>query len=149
MSVELPFAPVDSLIREADPDIRVSSSAAEELAYKIQEKGSQLAAEASKNTRNDRRKTIMPEDFEFETELRDKDTLTLPIAPVDRIARLDIDDYRMSNDARIALTSFLEEWTKEAAEKSVKMARHSGRRTVQGKDVEAYFDICCPDEVEK
>ncbi|MFB6283803.1 MAG: histone [Halobacteria archaeon] len=142
MSVELPFAPVDSLIREADPDIRVSSSAAERLAARIQDRGSSLAVEASEKANMDRRKTIMAEDFGFEAEAESRDELILPIAPVDRIARLDIEDYRMSEDARVALTEHLEEWAVDVARRAVKLARHSGRKTVQGKDVDAYFEIC-------
>ena len=47
MSVELPFAPVDSVIRRNAGGLRVSAEAAEELARRIQEYGSRLAADAA------------------------------------------------------------------------------------------------------
>jgi len=39
VTVELPYSPVDKLIRDVAPKMRVSSGAAEELAERIQDKG--------------------------------------------------------------------------------------------------------------
>ena len=104
MSVELPFAPVDSVIRRNAGQLRVSAEAAEELARRIQERGAELATVAAEAATADGRKTLMAEDFD--APVVDKDLLELPVAPVDRIARLDIDDrYRVSMDARIALAA--------------------------------------------
>jgi histone H3/H4 len=140
MSVELPFAPVDTVIRRNAGDLRVSAEAAEELARRIQERGADLAAEAAERATADGRKTLMASDFGVES-IPDKDALELPIAPVDRIARLDINDYRVSMDARIALASVLEAYADEVAAAAADLARHADRRTVKSEDVEAYFEL--------
>jgi len=140
MSVELPFAPVDTIIRRNAGSLRVSAEAAEELARRIQERGAQLATEAAEVATEDGRKTLMASDFGIETDL-DKDDLELPIAPVDRIARLDIDDYRVSMDARIALASLLESYADTVAAAAADLARHADRRTVKSEDVEAYYEL--------
>lgn len=141
MSVELPFAPVDTLIREHAGDLRVSADAAEELARRIQLHGAVLARGAAKRATQDGRKTIMAADFEVDT-LPDKADLTLPIAPIDRIARLDIDDqYRVSMDARVALADLLEAYAAEIARGAATLARHADRRTVQAEDIETYFEL--------
>lgn len=140
MSVELPFAPVDTIIRRNAGDLRVSAEAAEELARRIQEHGAALAREAAERATADGRKTLMAEDFG--TEPADKDQLELPVAPVDRIARLDIDDrYRVSMDARVALASVLEAFADDVARAAATLARHAGRRTVKAEDVEVYFEL--------
>jgi histone H3/H4 len=140
MSVELPFAPVDSVIRRNAGGLRVSAGAAEELARRIQERGAALAAEAAEQATADGRKTLMVEDFDPPD--RDRDSLELPVAPVDRIARLDIDDrYRVSMDARVALAAVLEEYADDVAAAAATLARHAGRRTIKAEDVEAYFDL--------
>ena len=108
MSVELPFAPVDSIIRRNAGDLRVSADAAEELARRIQHHGAVLAEDAAEVATADGRKTLMASDFGVETNI-DKDELELPVAPVDRIARLHIgDSFRVSMDARVALADILE-----------------------------------------
>jgi len=141
MSVELPYAPVDSLIREAAPDMRVSSGAAEELASRIQDKGASLAVKAAERAKKDGRKTIRASDFDFETRDVSKECLILPVAPVDRIARLRVDNYRVRKEARLVLAVNLEDWAKDIADASAKLAKHAGRRTVQREDVQAYFEI--------
>jgi len=140
MSVELPFAPVDSLIRRNAGELRVSAKAAEALAKRIQQRGARLAADAAETATEDGRKTLMASDFGVE-EVPSKDTVALPIAPVDRIARLDIDDYRVSMDARIALASQLEVYADRVAAAAAMLTRHADRRTVKGEDVEAYFEL--------
>ena len=141
MSVELPFAPVDAIIRRNADGLRVSADAAEELAHRIQERGATLAAAAAEQATADGRKTLMAEDFGV-TEVADRDRLELPIAPVDRIARLDIDGrYRVSMDARIALADVLEDYADEVAGAAATLARHADRRTIQAEDVETYFAL--------
>jgi histone H3/H4 len=140
MSVELPFAPVDSLIRRNAGDLRVSAEAAEELARRIQERGAALAVDAAEVATADGRKTLMASDFGVD-DVPDKDDLELPIAPVDRIARLDIDDYRVSMDARVALASQLEVYADRVAAAAAELARHAERRTVKADDVEAYYEL--------
>ncbi|MUV61800.1 histone-like protein, partial [Halobacterium sp. CBA1126] len=63
MSVELPFAPVDTIIRRHAGDLRVSADAAEELARRIQRRGASLAADAADRAADDGRKTLMAADF--------------------------------------------------------------------------------------
>jgi histone H3/H4 len=141
MSVELPFAPVDTIIRRNAGELRVSADAAEELARRIQRHGAELAAGASERATDDGRKTLMAEDFEVE-QVVDKDDLTLPVAPVDRIARLDIaDDYRVSMNARIALADILEDYADNVATAAAILARHADRRTVKAEDIETYFEL--------
>ena len=141
MSVELPFAPVDQVIRRNAGDLRVSAGAAEALARRIQRRGATLAERAAARAGDDGRKTLMAEDFGVDT-VPEKDDLVLPIAPVDRIARIDIDDsYRVSMDARVALASVLEAFADEAAAGAATLTRHADRRTVQSEDVTTYFDL--------
>ena len=141
MSVELPFAPVDTVIRRNAADLRVSADAAEALARQIQAHGAELATGAAERATRDGRKTLMAEDFGVD-DLPDKDELTLPIAPVDRIARLEIDDdYRVSMNARIALASILEVYADEVADAAATLARHADRRTVKAEDVTTYFEL--------
>ena len=141
MSVELPFAPVDELIRRNADGLRVSADAAEELAYRIQREGAQLAAEAAERADSEGRKTLMVADFDVGS-VPDTNELVLPIAPVDRVARLDIHDrYRVSMDARIALATLLEAYADDVAAAAARLARHADRRTIKGEDIEMYFEL--------
>jgi len=141
MSVELPFAPVDTVIRRNAGNLRVSAEAAEELARRIQDRGATLAIDAAERATADGRKTLMASDFGVES-VPDKDRLELPVAPVDRIARLDIDDsYRVAMDARIALADILESYADNVAAAAADLARHADRRTVKAEDVQAYFEL--------
>lgn len=141
MSVELPFAPVDTLIRRNAGSLRVSAGAAEELARRIQVRGAALAEEAAARADAEDRKTIMAEDFGVES-VPDRGTLVLPIAPIDRIARLDLDDrYRVGMDARVALAGALQSFADEVAAGAALLARHADRRTVQAEDIETYFEL--------
>ena len=141
MSVELPFAPVDSIIRRNAGELRVSADAAEELARRIQEHGSTLAIDAAERATTDGRKTLMASDFDVE-QVVDRGTLELPVAPVDRIARLDIGPrYRVSMDARIALADILEDYADNVAAAAAILARHADRRTIQAEDIETYFAL--------
>lgn len=141
MSVELPFAPVDTIIRRNAGELRVSADASEELARRIQRRGSDLAADAAERAAEDGRKTLMAEDFGVE-QVVEREELELPIAPVDRIARLDIGDrYRVSMSARIALADILEDYADNVASAAAKLARHADRRTIQAEDIETYFAL--------
>ncbi|QZY00211.1 histone [Halobaculum rubrum] len=141
MTVELPFAPVDDVIRRNASDLRVSAGAAEELAGRVQRHGASLATDAAERAAADGRKTLMPADFGVE-QVVERSTLTLPVAPVDRIARLDIDDsYRVSMDARVALADILEDYADNVARAAALLARHADRRTVQADDIETYFAL--------
>ncbi|MFC4552892.1 MULTISPECIES: histone family protein [Halorussus] len=141
MSVELPFAPVDTIIRRNAGDLRVSADAAEELARRIQRHGAELAVAAAERATDDGRKTLMSQDFGVE-QVVDKDSLELPVAPIDRIARLDIDDdYRVAMDARIALADILEDYADNVARAAATLANHADRRTVKAEDIETYFKL--------
>jgi histone H3/H4 len=138
MSVELPFAPVDDIIRREAGSLRVGSDATEELARWIQNHGATLAVDAAERATREGRKTIMIADLGLE-EVSDPDGASLPIAPVDRIARLEIDDrYRVGEDARVALAVRLENEAAEVAAGAATLAKHAGRRTVQAEDVRTY-----------
>ncbi|ERH06558.1 MAG: histones H3 and H4 [Halonotius sp. J07HN4] len=141
MSVELPFAPVDAIIRRNAGSLRVSADAAEALAGRVQRRGATLAVEAAETATADGRKTLMAGDFGVE-QVVDRESLALPIAPIDRIARLEIDDsYRVSMDARIALADILEDYADNIAAAAVTLAHHADRRTVQADDIETYFSL--------
>jgi histone H3/H4 len=141
MSVELPFAPVDTIIRRNAGRLRVSADAAEELARRVQDHGAELAVDAAERATSDGRKTLMAEDFGVERVVA-RDDLELPVAPVDRIARLQIDDsYRVSMDARIALADILEDYADNVASAAATLARHADRRTIQAEDIETYFAL--------
>jgi len=141
MSVELPSAPVDAVIRRNAGGLRVSADATAALARHIQSRGAAIAADATEHTDAEGRKTITAADFGVDA-VPDADSLQLPIAPVDRIARLDIDErYRVGADARVALAAILEEFADEVAAGAARLARHAGRRTIQAEDVETYFAL--------
>jgi len=141
MSVELPFAPVDTIIRRNADELRVSAGASEELARRIQQHGATLAVDAAERATADGRKTLMASDFGVE-QIVDRQELELPVAPVDRIARIEIDDrYRVSMDARIALADILEDYADNVAAAAAKLARHADRRTIQAEDIQTYFEL--------
>ncbi|MFW6382858.1 MAG: histone [Haloferacaceae archaeon] len=141
MSVELPFAPVDAIIRRNAGSLRVSADAAAALARRIQRHGASLAADAAETATAEGRKTLMAGDFGVQ-QVVDREALELPVAPVDRIARLEIDDsYRVSMDARIALADILEDYADNVAAAAVTLAHHANRRTVQAEDIETYFSL--------
>lgn len=142
MSVELPSAPVDAIIRRNAGDLRVSADATDALARAIQDRGAALAAAAAERATADGRKTLMAADFDVPAAAPGAEELTLPVAPVDRIARLEIDDrYRVAADARVALGGVLEVWADDVADGAAVLARHADRRTVLAEDVETYLAL--------
>ena len=141
MSIELPFAPVDAIIRRNAGGLRVGSEATEELARLIQIEGANIAMEAAEVAKRNGRKTIHEEDFKIDG-LGIKKEIVLPIAPIDRIARSEIDDrYRIGSDARLILAEYLENYADEKVKKSAILARHAGRKTIQKEDVEVCIKI--------
>lgn len=141
MSVELPVAPVDGIIRRNADGLRVSAEATAALAERIEDHGAALAIDAAEHADEDGRKTLMAADFGVDP-LPEKDDVALPIAPVDRIARLRIDDrYRVSMDARVALAALLEDFADEVAGATAILARHADRRTITERDVETHFEL--------
>ena len=141
MSVELPFAPVDEIIRRNAGSLRVSSGATEALASHIQREGAERAVSAAERAKTDGRKTLMIGDFGGGS-TPPAEEMALPIAPVDRVARLDIDDrYRVSMDARVALAAQLEAHADDVAAVAALLAHHAGRRTVKTDDIEAYDEL--------
>lgn len=142
MSVELPYAPVDAIIRRNADGLRVSAEATEALARELQFHGATLGVAAAANADADGRKTLMEEDFPVEHSLT-REELTLPIAPVDRIARLEIEDrYLVSMDARVALATVLERYADEVAEAATLLAEHAERRTISEQDIRTYLSLC-------
>jgi histone H3/H4 len=152
MTVELPSAPVDSIIRRQAGSLRVSAEATDRLARAIQDHGAAVAASAATVADADGRKTVMVPDMDTaiadstldlaDPPDRDRDDLELPIAPVDRIARLDAPDrVRVSADARVALAAHLESYADTVAAGSATLARHADRRTIVGDDVATYLDL--------
>lgn len=141
MSVELPFAPVDAIIRRNAEDLRVSAAAAEELAQQIQRRGATLAVEAAHRAEAAGRTTLLADDFDV-NDLPDRENLTLPIAPIDRIARLRIDDeFRVGMDTRIALAARLEAFADDVAEGAALLASHADRKTVKAEDIRTYLHL--------
>jgi histone H3/H4 len=100
-----------------------------------------LAVDAAERATADGRKTLMAADFDVE-QVVDRGELELPVAPVDRIARLRIDDrYRVSMEARVALADVLEDYADNVASAAATLARHADRRTIQAEDIETYFAL--------
>jgi histone H3/H4 len=152
MSVELPYAPVDTVIRRRAGDLRVSAGATERLARRIQEHGATVAVAAAERATDDGRKTIMSPDVEAAVEAvsvdldhevePDAEALDLPIAPVDRIARIDLDDrMRVGADARVTLAAHLEGFAETAAAGAATLADHADRRTIIDDDIRTYFEL--------
>lgn len=77
MSGELPFAPVNAIIRRNAGKLRVSEAATEELARRIQAHGTGLAVVAAERATAAGRKTLMSEDFDAEPP--DPEALELPV----------------------------------------------------------------------
>jgi histone H3/H4 len=59
----------------------------------------------------------------------------IPIAPIERIIKK-TGAQRVSGDAVYALRNIMEEWAEDIAYKAVRIARHSGRKTINKGDIE-------------
>ncbi|MDO5851222.1 MAG: histone family protein [Methanobacteriaceae archaeon] len=64
----------------------------------------------------------------------------LPIAPVGRLLK-NAGAARISDDAKVELTKELEEIGMQISEEAVKIAKHAGRKTVKGEDIELVVKI--------
>jgi len=84
----------------------------------------------------------MPQDFGVDGG-RIKDDIELPIAPVDRIARIDIDGrYRVAMDARVALADILEAYADDVAAAAATLARATPNGgPSKAEDVETYYEL--------
>lgn len=61
--------------------------------------------------------------------------MILPVAPIDRVAKK-AGAKRLSDDAKITLTEVIEEIAFMIAERAAKLAKHTGRKTIQQSDIE-------------
>ena len=94
MSVELPFAPVDAIIRRNAGSLRVSADAAEALASRVQRHGATLAVGAAETATADGRQTLIAGDFGVEPDV-DREDSYLASAPIERSPRLDTEERRL------------------------------------------------------
>ena len=142
MSTQIPQQTEESSETETEPETasKGDERRAEKRRRAAEERERRQAEEAEKAAA-DGRKTLMAADFGVQQGVGRRE-LELPIAPVDRIARLDIDDrYRVAMDARIALASILEREADDVAAAAALLAEHAGRRTVKAEDVELYAQL--------
>ncbi len=63
-----------------------------------------------------------------------RNTQTIPLAPVGRIL-IKAGAKRVSHEANAAFSEIVEEIATEISTKAVQIAKHSGRKTVQEKDI--------------
>lgn len=59
----------------------------------------------------------------------------LPLAAMESLLKLRANAPRVSNSAKETLREVLEEYGEKIGEKAVKLAAHSGRKTVKGADI--------------
>ena len=64
----------------------------------------------------------------------------LPIAPVGRILKNN-GAQRISDDAKIALAEALEEYGKQLSKQAIRLAHHTGRKTITGEDIKLALKI--------
>lgn len=72
--------------------------------------------------------------YGFILELDKKMTDILPLAAMERLLKK-IGVERVSHDAKESLKEILEELGAKIGKKSLELAKHSGRKTVKGKDI--------------
>ena len=66
--------------------------------------------------------------------------MELPITPVGRILKNN-GAQRVSNDAKIALAEAMEDYGEKLSKEAVELARHTGRKTMTGKDIKLAIKI--------
>ena len=64
----------------------------------------------------------------------------LPIASIGRILKNN-GAQRISNDAKIALAEALENYGEKIAKEAIKLAHHTGRKTITGDDIKLAIKI--------
>ncbi len=62
------------------------------------------------------------------------ETRSIPLASMEKILKA-CGAERVSDDAKVALKSLLEEIADDISRNAIKLSRHAGRRTVMGSDV--------------
>ena len=66
--------------------------------------------------------------------------MELPIAPVGRILKNN-GAQRVSDSAKIALAEAIEDYGEKLSKNAIELARHTGRKTITGKDVKLAIKI--------
>ena len=66
--------------------------------------------------------------------------MELPIAPVGRILKNN-GAQRVSDGAKIALAEAMEDYGEKLSKEAIELARHTGRKTITGKDVKLAIKI--------
>ena len=66
--------------------------------------------------------------------------MELPIAPVGRILKNN-GAQRVSDGAKIALAEAMEDYGEKLSKETIELARHTGRKTITGKDVKLAIKI--------
>jgi DNA-binding protein len=59
----------------------------------------------------------------------------LPLAAMENLLKIKANAPRVSHDAKEALRNILEDFAENIGEKAVRLANHSGRKTVKSADV--------------
>jgi histone H3/H4 len=65
MAVKLPLFPFEKMLKESDPTIRVSESAAKEFVLVIGEIAKEMAADSAELARHANRRTILADDVKL------------------------------------------------------------------------------------
>jgi histone H3/H4 len=65
MAVKLPLFPFEKILKESDPNIRVSESAAREFVLVVGELAKEMAGDAAELARHANRKTILASDIKL------------------------------------------------------------------------------------
>lgn len=63
----------------------------------------------------------------------------LPLAAMESLLKIRANAPRVSNSAKEALRDILEEIGEQVGQKAVRLAQHSGRKTVKGTDIKLAY----------
>lgn len=63
----------------------------------------------------------------------------LPLAAMESLLKIRANAPRVSNSAKEALRDILEEIGEQVGQKAVRLAQHSGRKTVKGSDIKLAY----------